>query len=538
MRLAAPRAIGLACVALVMASLVGCGGAKHGHRRRSTHPVATVTSSYRWLVPVAGPQPSVAAENRNPGTDAWRLRGPSAEVGGLAHGDISGYVAQQAVAPGATQRIYVSAPGARTVRIRIFRIGWYGGAGGREVLASDRLPAVSQPGCTHNFTTGLTECDWHPTLTFPIPGGLASGVYIARMSASTGESDCLFVVLASQPQPLIAQLPTSTYEAYNGWGGDSLYPGGSDEVRLTGTTQGVEVSYDRPYDSVTGAGQFFARDIAMVRFLERYGYPASYTTSESVDRDPGQLLGHRAVIDFGHSEYWSARQRRAFARALHSGESLLFFGSDTLAWRVRYEPATAASSEAGHPDHVIVAYKEHAALDPDHADPTGVFADRGAKLAGSSYLGCITPRLNQLGPPTYYYYDWSPAPSLTPGWLFAGTGITAATRIPGIVGYELDQRTPLTPAGTQLIGSGAAPCTGSSGSEPGEPIPGPGDDLAETTLYTAPSSAIVFDTGTLGWELALEPVPSASPDAPLAPDPRVVAMTRNLLDHVLGTAAP
>jgi hypothetical protein len=187
---------------------------------------------------------------------------------------------------------------------------------------------------------------------------------------------------------------------------------------------------------------------------------------------------------------------------------------------------------------VIVAYKEHAALDPNHATPTGVFVDRGAALAGSAYLGCITPRLNEPGPPRYYYYDWSPAPGLKPAWLFAHSGVTAATRIPGIVGYELDQRTPLTQAGTQLIGSGAAPCMGSSSSEPGEPIPGPGDDLAQTTLYTAPSGAIVFDTGTLGWELALEPVPSASPDAPLAPDPRVVAMTRNLLDHVLGPAAP
>jgi hypothetical protein len=80
------------------------------------------------------------------------------------------------------------------------------------------------------------------------------------------------------------------------------------------------------------------------------------------------------------------------------------------------------------------------------------------------------------------------------------------------------------------VGSGQAPCMTP---EPGEPSPGPGQDLAETTLYTAPSGAIVFNTGTLGWELGLEPVPSASPDAPRAPDPRVVAMTRNLLEHVL-----
>jgi hypothetical protein len=43
----------------------------------------------------------------------------------------------------------------------------------------------------------------------------------------------------------------------------------------------------------------------------------------------------------------------------------------------------------------------------------------------------------------------------------------------------------------------------------------------------------VFSTGTLGWEYALSPVPQASPDAPRAPDPRVVAITRNLLRRVL-----
>jgi hypothetical protein len=61
--------------------------------------------------------------------------------------------------------------------------------------------------------------------------------------------------------------------------------------------------------------------------------------------------------------------------------------------------------------------------------------------------------------------------------------------------------------------------------------------VAQTTLYSSPSGAIVFDSGTLGWELGLDPVPSASPDAPRTPDPRVVAMTRNLLAHVLSAPA-
>ena len=114
--------------------------------------------------------------------------------------------------------MYVSAPGASKIRIRIFRIGWYRGSGGREVLLSDRLPVVAQPPCTHRVATGLTECHWHPTLSFVIPPALPSGVYIVKLSTRNGARDCIFVVRSSRPAPLLAQLPTSTYEAYNAWG--------------------------------------------------------------------------------------------------------------------------------------------------------------------------------------------------------------------------------------------------------------------------------------------------------------------------------
>ncbi len=516
--------------------LVAGGGGAPVDRQLVARAPAQAGSRYRWFVSIDGPQPSIAEENRQRGTRAWRLPGPAPDVGGLRSGDVSGYVALQAVLPGQSERIYVSAPGSRRVRIDVFRMGWYGGTGGREVLASAWLPLRGQPQCTHDDSTGLTECRWHPTLSFTVPGGLPTGVYIAKLSARTGESDCLFVVRAARPQPLLAQLPTSTYEAYNAWGGDSLYPGGADPVRVTGSDQGVEVSYDRPYGSVTGAGQFFARDVAFVRFVERYGYPVSYTTSESVDGDPAQVLGHRALIDFGHSEYWSLRQEQAFAAALRAGTSLLWLGSDTLAWRVRYARASRAASQAGVPGQTLIAYKEHSVLDPDRSDATGAFPDGGARLTGSAYLGCITPRLRQPGPPTYLYYKWFPVLPLRPAWLFKGTGITAATSIPGIVGYELDQRTGLTPPGTELVGGGVAPCQDETADEPGDPIPLFGEDRADTTLYTTRSGAIVFDTGTLGWELGLSPVPSASPDAPRAPEPAVVAMTRNLLAHVLRLA--
>jgi hypothetical protein len=503
-------------------------GARGAHLAQALNPGGP---GYRWVRSGHGRPRSIAAENRLPGTTSWRLPGPAELIGGEAHGAIAGYVAEQAISPGQTQRVYVRAPGARTVTVQVYRMGWYDGRGGRLVLQSARLPVRVQPACTHVYATGLTECDWRPTLSFAIPSWLVSGVYIAKLTAGDGaQSDCLFVVRAARPAPLLVEIPTASYEAYNAWGGDSLYPGGADRVGVTGTDQGVEVSYDRPYQTQTGAGQFFIREVAMVRFLERYSYPVSYTTIESIDRDPAQVLGPthpRALMDVGHSEYWSQRDERAFAAARDRGTSLIFISSDTMAWRVRFKPATRASSQAGQPDHVIVAYKENVDKDPDRAQPSGLFPLGGASLTGSAYNGCITPRVQQAGPPVYRYYAWTPSPGLEPSWLFAHTGITPSSRIPGIVGYELDEVAPGTPPATKVLGGGSVPCQ--SEDEP-SPIRG---DLAETTLYTARSGALVFATGTLGWEYALSPVPQASPDAPRAPDPRVVRMTRNLLARVL-----
>ena len=517
------------CVLAVAACGAGAGAPASSHAAGQAAQ-ASAASDYHWLVATQGTPPSIAHENEAKGTTAWRLPGPASLLGGEARGAIAGYVAEQAISPGATQRVYVSAPGARWVELAVYRMGWYGGSGGRLIMRSTRLRAPAQPPCTHRAWSGLTECDWHPTLSFVLPPALVSGVYIVKLRASTGaESDCLFVLRPAGTPRLLVEIPTASYEAYNAWGGDSLYPGGTRGVGVTGTDQGVEVSYDRPYATQTGAGQFFIREVAMVRFLERYGYPVGYTTIESIDGDPAQVDGTRALIDVGHSEYWSAADERAFAQARERGTSLLFISSDTMAWRVRFAPATAVSSQAGEDDHRIVAYKEFAALDPDRAQPTGLFPLGGAQLVGSAYNGCITPRVSEPGPPVYRYYSWAPSPDLSPGWLFAGTGITSATRIPGIVGYELDELTAQAPPGTQLVGIGSGvPCMSED-----EPSPVKGSE-ADTTLYTARSGALVFATGTLGWEYALSPVPQASPDAPLAPDERVVAMTRNLLARVLG----
>jgi hypothetical protein len=461
---------------------------------------------------------SVAAENALPGTLSWRLNGDAG-----ARGLVEGYVSDQEVAPGAVERFYVNAPAARSVRIDVYRIGWYGGLGGRLVLRSPLLRALRQPTCAHDPRTGLTQCDWRATWSPRLARTLVSGVYVGKLVSSAGaQKYVLFVVRGLRPGRLMALISTATYEAYNDYGGDDLYPAAL-PVGATGTDQGVEVSFDRPYDSTTGAGQLFARDIAMVRFLERFGYPVSYVTDAGADLRPRFWHGARALLVIGHSEYWSQRAHDAVAAARDAGVSLAFLSSDTMGWRVRYAPAGTSSSEAGRAGHVIVAYKEHASLDPDRVHPTGRFPDGGASITATRYENCITPRLPGGPPPVYRYYPWSP--TLSPGWLFAGTGFTRPSSVAGIVGYELDRLAPSPPPGLVVVGGGRAVCQGSRAAS----------DRAFTTLYRAPSGALVFSSGTMGWQLGLSPVPSTSPDAPTAPDPRLVRLTQNLLARMLGS---
>jgi hypothetical protein len=124
----------------------------------------------------------------------------------------------------------------------------------------------------------------------------------------------------------------------------------------------------------------------------------------------------------------------------------------------------------------------------------------------------------------YAYYGWSPAPGLEPAWLFRRTGFTAESRVTGIVGYELDRHVPGAHPGLMIVGGGTATCqSGAVGSQG-----------ASSVLYKAGSGALVFASGTMGWQLGLSPVPSISPSAPREADPRLVRLTENLLGRMLG----
>ena len=108
----------------------------------------------------------------------------------------------------------------------------------------------------------------------------------------------------------------NTYQAYNNWGGRSLYAYNSD-------FQARKVSFNRPYADSQGAGQYLGSyEYPAVRFLEREGYDVTYASDVDVHENANLLQFKKADLVVGHGEYWSWQMRTNIVAARDSGVSL------------------------------------------------------------------------------------------------------------------------------------------------------------------------------------------------------------------------
>ena len=205
------------------------------------------------------------------------------------------------------------------------------------------------------------------------------------------ESHITFIVRDDDGQSdLLFQTSDTTWQAYNGYGGYSLYahPGHAHKV-----------SYNRPFYTRTNSTEdfFMNAEYPMLRWLERNGYDVSYFTDVDTDRYGSELLEHKVFLSIGHDEYWSAGQRAAVETARNAGKHLAFFSGNEIYWKTRWEPSTDGSDT---PYRTLVSYKEGALAGGEHytcagnydcdpVDPpvwTGLWRD-GCGLAGHD--GCL-----------------------------------------------------------------------------------------------------------------------------------------------------
>ncbi len=137
---------------------------------------------------------------------------------------------------------------------------------------------------------------------------------------------------------LLYVLPVDSYQAYNTFGGKSLYFGTEGDNTVSGTSRAVKVSFNRPLVRAGASHDwFFGPDFDLLSWLEQQGYDVSYTDDVQIAANPGQLLQHNAVVISGHSEYWSKGQFDGVKAARDAGVNIASFSANTAYWKVRYE---------------------------------------------------------------------------------------------------------------------------------------------------------------------------------------------------------
>jgi hypothetical protein len=486
-------------------------------------------------------------ENALPGSTGWKLRRPAPAA---ADGEraIEGYASATSVAPGDPIDLFVNVTnGAPTFSLEIYRLGWYGGAGARLVERTGGLRAIHQAACAADARRTVA-CDWEVSYHLDVPRAWPSGAYLVKLITDEPaplEQYATFVVRDDAgAQPMVLALAVNTYQAYNTYGGNSLYGPPTDHPDAAHLDQrSYAVSFDRPYANGDGAGDLLRWEYPFIRWAERNGFAIGYLTSLDVHLDAARFAGAEIFLSVGHDEYWSRAMRDHVEAALAGGTSLGFFGADAIYWQARYEqrpsaaePRTlvcykrdwngAARDPVGDPRQVTVRFRDRQIGDPEDA-LLGVMYDGWFRAAGAADLAPLVVTNTHL-------------------WPFDGTGLREHDRLPGLVGYEFDRlfgARPWKPAScdgwpdvskprevTILAASPVASSIEDGGARTCK-------DVANATLRAMPNGALVFAAGTVSWSWGLDDsdypvdVPHAVAAAPLQ------RLTLNLLNG-MGDRSP
>ncbi|HEY2641256.1 MAG TPA: DUF4082 domain-containing protein [Streptosporangiaceae bacterium] len=484
----------------------------------------------------------IVCENELPGTpqSVWDLAPGQGQT-------MDGFADPLSVNIGGAINFKVESPAAFS--IDIYRMGYYGGDGARLVTSISANASVSehQPACNTNTVTGLVDCgNWGISATWTVPTTAISGVYFARIYSADDANQIPFVVTNNaSTSNIVFMTSDETWEAYNDWGGYSLYVGNATGSPWCCGAQNpgraVQVSYNRPFNTryeTTGSAQgqdfFFSNEWPMTQFLEENGYDVSYVSQSNVSASGGaaMLEQHKVLMAAGHSEYFDAGDMTNITAARNAGVSLAFFSGNLMWWKTRW----ANSSFGNEPFRTLISYKE--SLDSAQSDPgdpptwTGEWRDPrfsppgdGGQpenaLSGQLWLVNCCSYADQVQSAYAKLALWknTAVANLQPGQTYTMPAET--------LGYEWD-----SDVDNGFRPAGEIDMSKTCESNVADVLQDPREDFATTTacnsltLYRAAGGSLVFDAGTVQWAWGL--VGQHDGDTP-APDHVMQQATVNLM---------
>ncbi len=454
-------------------------------------------------------------ENQRPGTTDWQLTYTRIDPQTKYRCPwIEGFVSRASVRAGQSLDLKVSTNPPGRFTVDIYRLGYYGGKGGRHVASLGPFDGrVQEDPPVGDFR--LRECRWEPTSSIDIPETWPSGVYLGKLSLvdDRWQSYIVFIVRDDREADVVFQCSDNTWQAYNRWPDNySLYDNGEKPWALV---PGVKVSYDRPYGKYCqimdnplsqGSGEFLLWEFPLAFWLERHGYDVTYCSNTDVHADVKCVTRGKTFLSVGHDEYWSLEQFKNVKAGVAAGTNVAFLSGNTCCFVAPLEP-----SSSGVPHRIFERAGRFGGVSEEEKAYMGPFPRTGPNEATLIGARTISP-FNGSG-------DWIVTDASH--WLFDETGMKSGDRISGLVGWEF-HGDPANIPGLQIVAEG-------------QTINGGGKTAHWTaTIYPGPKDNWVFNASTIFWSQGLSHPPGHMPPyshygRPHGPDNRVGRITANFL---------
>ncbi len=455
---------------------------------------------------------AIVAENAKTG-HAWWVTTPQNA------GDIEGFASQVSAQTGDKVTLFVSTK-APQFHVEAYRMGYYQGIGARLVWQSAEVTGVRQPSPALVSPTNTIQCRWTPSLTVPIGPTWPPGAYLLKLVGTGGEQQ--FVPLCvrddSSKAAVVIQQSVTTWQAYNRWGGYSLYYGNAGgALSYTHAPAGGTyadrariVSFDRPYDHdwASGAADFVGNEFPVVFHAEKMGLDVTYWTDVDLHVQPQLLANHRMLVSLGHDEYWSQLMRDGAAQALASGVNLAYLGANACYRQIRFEPSAVG------PNRHQVCYKS-AAEDP-------MTGQNDALVTVNWAQSPVSRPESQLIGSTYQDIEANADMVIADqsSWLLAGTGVTTGQRLTNAVRGEFDRYVPnsASPTNLDVVAHSI--------------VPNRDHNYSDVTWYTVPTGGGVFATGNASWVGQLSDSPLIPPNVLPSAEPDVTPTLVRIMENV------
>ena len=184
-----------------------------------------------------------------------------------------------------------------------WRIGYYNGAGAREVWRSSGVKLKLRKSTTVHDATRYTEARWPVSTTLTVGNDWTPGFYLMVSISPFGqvESAAPFVVRSPVGSSKIVMMQSFlTWNAYNSFGGRSTYEGPNKDGNTSRDQRSRIASFDRP---LLGSGAFSVqRDaIPFVQFTEEQGINIDQVSDLDVNKWPSLITNYSAVVIGGHA---------------------------------------------------------------------------------------------------------------------------------------------------------------------------------------------------------------------------------------------